>query len=54
VSTCGTHDLYGVDLGTDTVVSAYTGDCRRAPIDIACDDDGSQCGAATRVYGATD
>ena len=40
VSTCGTHDLPGQDLGVDTVLSIYDA-C--GGTELACSDDDSQC-----------
>lgn len=44
VSTCGTHDAGGVDTGTDTIVALYDDCPDMGGIDIACNDDATECG----------
>lgn len=45
VTTCGTHDLPGVDTGTDTVVSIHSVCPATVANQLACNDDGSLCAA---------
>ncbi len=39
VSTCGTHDLFGIDTGPDTVLSLHSGCPVSAGNQLACNDD---------------
>ncbi|MBI5864954.1 MAG: hypothetical protein HZB38_10705 [Planctomycetes bacterium] len=53
VTTCGTHDLFGIDTGIDTVLSVHGGCPGNAQNQIAVNDDApfSVCGAADQAFG---
>lgn len=44
VSTCGTHDWFGIDRGMDTVLSIHTTCPGTAANELACNDDSGACG----------
>jgi hypothetical protein len=47
LTTCGTNDLPGVDLGVDTILSLHTGCPGTAANTIACNDDSTGCSSDT-------
>ncbi len=50
VTTCGTNDLGGVDVGLDTVISLHSGCPGSVGNTIACNDDTDVCSGAGQLY----
>ncbi len=51
VNTCGTHDLFGVDSGIDTVLSLHSSNSGNQSDQIDCNDDASGSACSTKDSG---
>jgi hypothetical protein len=51
INTCGTHDLFGVDTGVDTVLSIHSSNSGNQSDQIDCNDDASGSACSTKDSG---